>query len=161
MDKCIACGFVGAHPGPVHAYMSFSPACWARYGEILAREFEDRQYFEAHRLLVDACCGHHSIGPDRRARQSLHIHMAALMLHFEDRASKPEIVAFLGNAARIGEFAPLEVPPASPLVSMDAIHAATNAQEHGQAVAEYARQVHEAWEPHHPVFRALIERVRG
>ena len=161
MDKCVACGFEGEHSGPVHAYMSFSPACWARYGEILAREFADAQYFEAHRLLVDACCGQHSIGSDRRARQSLHIHLAALMLHFEDHVSKPEIVAFLSNAARIREFDALEVPPASPLVSMDAIYAAKNAQEHGQAVAEYARRVYEAWEPHYPVFRALIERVRG
>ncbi|HHL19997.1 MAG TPA: hypothetical protein ENJ52_00550 [Aliiroseovarius sp.] len=161
MGKCMGCGFEGEHSGPLHAYMSFSPACWARYGEILAREFSDQDYFTGHRLLVDACCGQHSIGPDRRARQSLNIHLAALMLHFEDHASKSDIVAFLSNAARIKEFDGLETPPASTQVSMDAIYAATNAREHNEAVAEYAHQVYRAWEPHFPVFRALIERVTG
>ena len=81
---CPACGYQGHHDGPAHAYMSPSPACWARYGEVLAREYSDAEYWRSHRLLTDAYCGQHSIGPDRRARQSLYIHLAALMLHFED-----------------------------------------------------------------------------
>ena len=159
MTQCVACGFEGDHDGPAHAYMSFSPACWVRYGEILAREFSSEAYFAAHRLLVDACCGQHSVGQDRRARQSLHIHLAGLMLHFEDGVTKPDIVSFLSEAARIKDFAPLEMPERNVQVSVAEIYAAKDGVEHCAAVEEYALAVYEAWAPHYPVFRALIERV--
>ena len=161
MSICVACGFQGDLAGVSHAYMSFSPACWARYGEILAREFSDEGYFEAHRLLVDACCGQHSVGDDPRARQSLHIHLAALMLHFEDGANKSEIVAFLSKAARDKDFLPLEMPKESRLVSINGVYDAGDAVAHGVAVEKYARDVFDAWAVHHGVFRALIERVVG
>lgn len=157
---CPACGYEGHHDGPAHAYMSPSPACWARYGQVLAREFSDREYWASHRLLTDAYCGHHSIGEDRRARQSLYIHMAGLMLHFEDEVDGPVIVDFLRRAAKSGHaFPALEMPDASPLVSFDGVHSARSAAEHVDAVAAYASAVFEAWTPHHSVFRALIEEV--
>ncbi len=159
MSACVACGFQGDIDGVTHDYMSFSPACWARYGEVLEREFSDGGYFEAHRLLVDACCGQHSVADERRARQSLHIHLAALMLHFEDGANKSEIVAFLSNAARDKEFLPLEMPKENRSVSIAGVYDAEDAVAHGVAVEKYARGVFDAWAIHHGVFRALIERV--
>ena len=32
--------------------MESSPACWAAYGEVLAREYSDPAYFQVHRLSV-------------------------------------------------------------------------------------------------------------
>ena len=160
MIICVACGYQGKHEGVTHAYMSFSPACWARYGEILAREFNDEGYFHSHRLLVDACCGQHSVGSDRRARQSLHVHLAALMLRFEDAAGKADIVAFLSKAARKKDFAALPMPEENRSVSIGEIFAASNAIEHGVAVKKYARDVFDAWKVHHPVFRSLISEMR-
>ena len=160
MTTCPACGHVGHHDGPAHAYMSPSPACWARYGEVLAREYSHPGYWQAHRLLTDAYCGQHSIGKDRRARQSLWIHMAALMLHFEDSAPEARIVSFLRRAARSGHaFRPLAMPAASLGVTIDAIHAATDPDSHAQAVTDYARAVLDAWAPHHPAFRGLIDEI--
>lgn len=160
MSVCVACGFQGESDGVAHAYMSFSPACWARYGEIMAREFGVPGYFDAHRLLVDACCGQHSVGNDRRARQSLQIHLAGLTLHFEDGASKSEIVAFLSKAARNDQFEALPMPEENLSVSMAGIFDATDAVEHCAEVAKYARRVFDAWSVHRPVFRALISDTR-
>lgn len=159
---CPACGHPddGGDPArPTHAYMSASPACWARYGDVLAREYGDPAYWRTHRLLTDAYCGQHSISDDRRARQSLWIHLAALMLHFEDAAPEPRIVAFLRAAAKSEDFAHLPIPEASLGVRIDAVHAAASLESHHAAVAAYARAVYDAWSPHHGAFRGLIERV--
>ena len=45
--------------GPTHPYYGCSPACWARYGEVLAREFQDPAYFGLHQLTVDAYAVQH------------------------------------------------------------------------------------------------------
>ena len=139
--------------------MSFSPACWARYGEVLAREYSDAGFWRTHRLLTDAACGQHSVGVDRRARQSLHIHLAALMLHFEDGAQEAAIVAFLRAAAGIKQFSELEMPAENLAVSITEIHAAGDAAQHCAAVQVYGRRVFDAWRVHHHVFRALIQKV--
>ncbi|HHI70094.1 MAG TPA: hypothetical protein ENJ91_03760 [Rhodobacteraceae bacterium] len=140
--------------------MSPSPACWASYGEVLAREYSDTGYWRSHRLLTDAYCGQHSIGEDRRARQSLWIHMAALILHFEDGAGNETIVDFLRRAAKSRHgFDWLEMPEASLSVRLDEVHAAPDAAAHHAAVAQYARAVFDAWAVHHAAFRGLIEEV--
>lgn len=157
---CPACGFIGATEGPAHAYMSPSPACWARYGEILAREYSDPGYWQAHRLLTDAYCGAHSLGADRRARQSLWIHLSALMLHFVDAVAEPAIVAFLRRAAKSGHaFPALDAPEAARRVSYDRVYAAQSATAHQDAVEDYARAVLASWALHHGAFRSLIEEV--
>ena len=156
---CPACGYEADETGgPTHAYMSPSAPCWAQYGEVLAREYSDAGYWASHRLLTDAYCGQHSIGEDRRARQSLHIHLAALMMHFEDLVEDDRIVAFLRKAASVKEFGFLEMPSKNATVGIGEIYAADSAAKHGEAVAVYARRVFDAWEVHHPVFRSLIER---
>lgn len=160
MITCPACGHPGDFDGPHHAYMSPSPACWERYGEVLAREYSDRGYWQSHRLLTDAYCGQHSIGSDRRARQSLWIHLAALILHFEQGAPEQSIVTFLRTAAKSGlDFPAIDMPQESLGVTIDAIYVAEDAAGHAAAVEEYARAVFAAWQPHHHRFRSLIEEV--
>ncbi len=160
VETCPACGHVGDHDGPGHAYLSVSPACWARYGEVLAREYSDPAYWRTHRVLTDAYCGQHSIGADRRARQSLWIHMAALSMHFDDRAEDEVIVDFLGRAAKSDHpFPELAMPAENMSVRIDAVHAAPDAPSHRAAAVEYARAVHEVWAPHRAALRSLIAEV--
>jgi len=109
--------------------------------------------------MTDAYCGQHSVGDDRRARQSLHIHLAALMLWYEDGVAAERIVDFLRKAARSKQFPALAMPDENRLVTIDAVHRAQDAAGHVAAVQEYARAVFDAWQVHHPVFRALINRV--
>lgn len=45
LEKCDDCGVtLPAVEGPTHAYLGASPACWALYGEVLAREYSDPAY---------------------------------------------------------------------------------------------------------------------
>ena len=159
---CPSCGYPGMAETPGHPYLAASPACWAQYGEVLAREYSDRAYWPSHRRLVDAYCGHHSIGSDRRARQSLYVHLAGLMLHFEDGCGDADIRDFLGRTAKSGEpFAELAPPAAIHDVRLDEVHGAPDADAHHASVARYARAVFDVWSPHHGAFRGLIERMAG
>lgn len=157
---CPSCGFKGPGDGPTHDYLTVSPACWARYGEVMAKEYSDRAYWPSHRRLVDAYAGQHSIGSDRRARQSLWIHMAALMLAFHDEVDDAVIPSFLGRAAKSGHpFPELALPPKAHSVDLTGVHSAPDVAAHHRAVEAYARGVLAAWTPHHTAFRSLVDTV--
>jgi len=52
---CPGCGSrLPAVEGPVHAYMTSSPACWAAFNAVIAREFGNPDLMPIHRLTVDA-----------------------------------------------------------------------------------------------------------
>ena len=158
---CLACGYEAPETnGPTHAYMSPSAPCWEMYGEVLAREYSDQAYWQSHRLLTDAYCGHHSIADERRARQSINIHLASLMLHFEDGESAERIIVFLKAAAGPREFPHLAQPEVAKNITIEAIYAASDAKEHAIEVEKFARAVFDGWSDHHPTIRALIESVR-
>lgn len=84
MPAAIACGGCGGHfppvDGPTHPYMSGSAGCWAAYGAVLAREYQDPALFRvSHRLTVDAYALQHPGDPaDGRAVRSVWLHFAAL-----------------------------------------------------------------------------------
>jgi len=156
---CPACGWPGADDGPTHAYLSSSAACWRAYGDIMAREFSDLAYWPSHRLLVDAYAGQHSTLDDRRARQSLYLHISALILHFEDGMPGDNLVAFLKRAAHQDPYPLRPMPAASLTVCIAAVHAADTPQAHATAVDAYARGVYTAWSPHHATFRDFIQRI--
>lgn len=97
-DKCFACGgsFVAVE-GPTHIYMHSSPGCWNAYGGVLEREYESPMLFGAvHRLTVDAyALQHPGDASDRRARQSVWVHYAALYLSLhkkEDHSRIPSVM---------------------------------------------------------------------
>lgn len=159
---CPACGYAAPETdGPTHVYMSPSAPCWEMYGEVLAREFSDIGFYRSHRLLTDAYCAHHPIADERRARQSINIHLASLMLHFEDSAPTEHIIAFLKAAAGSRDFPFLEQPAAARTITIEAIHAATNDVEHAAEVEKYASAVFDVWSDHNSTIRALIESVKS
>lgn len=160
ISLCVACGYNAAPlvGGAAHVYMGPSPECWALYGEILVRKYSDVDYARAHRLMTDAYCAQHSVGEDRRARKSLHIHLAALMLHFEDGCSQQDVVQFLKSAAGSEDFPPLAAPAPKGRLTIERIHVASNADEHWAAVQVYGAAAPAARRVHHSVMRALIER---
>jgi hypothetical protein len=90
MLTCIGCGGRFADlDGPVHEYMESSPGCWAAFGNVLARECEDRSLFPVHRLSVDAYAVQHPGGSSRKAIQSVGMHLSRLCMVFE-RGLSPE-----------------------------------------------------------------------
>ncbi len=58
--------------------MVASPGCWAAFTELIAREFGDQAYGALHRHAVDAYAVQHPGTDDRRARQSVAVHLIGL-----------------------------------------------------------------------------------
>lgn len=161
-SACPGCG-VRLNPaeGPTHAYMTSSPACWSAYNEILAREFQDPAYFSVHQLSVDAYAVQHPGDPaDRRAVQSVNIHLTSLYVIFElnrDFAAARGALKTLADDFK-DEFLPLSPPAAYDMTVKDVL-AASMAEEHGCLVREWARSAWRAWSDHHGVARAWVQRL--
>ena len=89
LAACPGCGLVlPARDGPAHPYIGASPACWALFGELLAREYADPRYRRVHRTTVDAYATQHPGVPERRSVQSVALHLAGLLLVFEEGMRK-------------------------------------------------------------------------
>lgn len=69
--------------GPIHRYMTASPACWSAYGALLTREYSDRAYARFHRLSVDAYAVQHPGSPSSEAIHSVAVHLCRLCMIFE------------------------------------------------------------------------------
>ena len=63
--------------------MESSPSCWAAYGEVLAREYNDPAFMAAHRLTVDAYAVQHPGRPSPQSIQSVALHLISLCLVLE------------------------------------------------------------------------------
>ncbi|MEM6714311.1 MAG: DUF5946 family protein [Cyanobacteria bacterium P01_D01_bin.6] len=82
LEKCHSCG-AATPPSPTgvtHAYLDASPGCWARYGEVLAREYANVQYFAVHAITVDAYSAQHPGHPTPQEINSLNLPWPACML---------------------------------------------------------------------------------
>ena len=122
-----------------------SAGCWATYGIVLTREYEDPALFRAvHRLTVDAYAVQHPGDPaDRRAVQSVWIHFASLDAMFRHGRSHREARALLSRLAG-RDFPPL--PPAPlPWRVTAAEMAEADATEHRRLAEQWAREAHAGW----------------
>lgn len=165
-ECCPGCGAAFAPvDGVTHAYLGGSPACWAAFNNVMAREFQDADYFAIHRFTVDTYTTQHpGDQSDRRAAQSVNIHLAALCALIEqDReiAFVPRLLKTLANNYK-DSFKPLP-PPAPDLYALTVkdVAKAENAQQHCKIVRDWAEAVWRAWKPHHDVARAHIARISG
>jgi hypothetical protein len=94
---CLGCGacFLPID-GPVHAYMTSSPACFAAFSTMLAAEYSDPALLQTHRLTVDTYAVQHpGNAADRRAVQSVGLHLARLYVQLESEWSPPETNAVM------------------------------------------------------------------
>ena len=139
--RCMWCG--AAFPdvyGPTHAYMESTPGCWAAFGRVLAREYEDRRYFAVHRLTVDAYAVQHPGVPGRRSIQSVGVHLVRLCL-FLERNLSPAMAndAMLAAAKNKAQYHWLEPPGfLGPLTVAD-VEAAVGVDEHVSLVRRLGR----------------------
>ena len=86
---CFGCGaLVSDREGPTHPYMLSSPGCWKLYGEILAKEYTLVNYdLDTHRITVDTYALTYPGIKERRAIQSVYIHLISLFYTFEKEMS--------------------------------------------------------------------------
>lgn len=153
ISVCPGCGSrLPAIEGPIHAYMTSSPACWAAFGEVMAREYQNPDLMPVHRLSVDAWAAQHPGDGSRQAIQSVGLHLARLMVQLDDGLSgEAANAAMLGFAARKAELPELEAPPFSMTVA-DVV-GAVPPDDHATAVRRWGRAVWDDWRAEHDFIR--------
>ena len=156
LTPCFGCGaLVPETDGPTHGYLGASPGCWAVYGEVLAREYQDYAlYAPVHRLTVDAYAAQHPGEPSPQSRQSVGVHLIRLCLQLErglphEKAND----AMLRISAHSDRFLWLDPPSQPGEVTVLDVHRTTNPPDHMDAVRRWARSVWDAWSPHHATVR--------
>lgn len=79
-SRCPGCGAtLDVMEGPVHAYMTASPACFDLFNKVLAIEYSAPQFAAAHRMTVDTYAVQHpGTEKNRRQIQSVGLHLARL-----------------------------------------------------------------------------------
>ena len=155
-EACPGCGARYAPHGAdeTHAYIGASPACWAAFGELLAREFQDRAYGRIHRHTVDAYTAQHPGSDGRRQRQSVSIHLIGLCHWLEHGLDAQRVIA--ATQAVLREDPPdwpwLD-PPGEYEISVRDVLTAANGEEHERLVRLWAQSVWDAWSAHHELVR--------
>lgn len=154
-----ACPGCGARYGPhatvtTHAYVGASPACWAAFGELLARESQDRAYGRLHRHTVDVYAVQHPGEDDRRQRRSVAIHLIGLC-HWLEHGLDARRVNVATRAMLQGSRPDWKwlAPPSDYAMTVGDVLIAGTGAEHERLVRRWAELTWEAWRPHHDVVR--------
>jgi hypothetical protein len=147
--------------GPTHPYLGASAACWAVYGEVLAKEYGEYRYPSCHRLTVDTYSVQHPGTPSRRSIQSVAVHLISLHLVLERGYSAEEATEGIRRAlGQRQDIAWLEPPsPLGHLTILD-VRKALDYAEHEATVKRWAKSAWQAWSPHHETIRGLAA-LRG
>lgn len=142
---------------PQHPYMTCSPACWVRFGDLLAVQYADPRRMSFHQLVVDTYAVQHPDGDDPRAIQSVGIHLMTLCL-FLERGADPSLGTRLHQRmvdrpvfhqldppSRRGKLTMLDVPlEGDPELARAASYA-------------WADDVWKRWQTHHPTVREWVD----
>lgn len=156
--KCYGCGaLIEDTKGATHEYIGAVAGCWAVFGEILAKEFDNPSYFyPAHRLTVDTYAVQHPGVPGRKSVQSVNVHLVGLYLSLEkefDVQKTPKIMSALTKNAE--KFVWLTPPaPNGTITVLDVVKAET-AGEHREIVKNWAINVWNAWQEHHQKIKQI------
>lgn len=159
-SKCPDCGVEVPHSDePNHKYLGCSSGCWKVFGEILAKEYSDRNYMSVHRLTVDAYTAQHPGKPEPRTIQSINVHLLGLYLVLEKDA--PHEFATKAMAKVIESLKPnlqwLEPPASLGNVTVIDVVRAKDVNEHSEMVRKWAHAVWDSWQPHR---ESIIELAR-
>lgn len=147
--------------GPTHAYIGASPACWLRYGELLAREYSSVAPWEAHGLSVDTYAVQHPGVRTHRATQSVALHLVALASRFERGGDEQQRLWLLREAASRppSGLVWLAPPEGYELTVVDVLE--RDPDEHREAVERWAQHTWRAWREHHAQVRRWLDELLG
>jgi CTP:molybdopterin cytidylyltransferase MocA len=155
-EPCPGCGarYLPQLPDETHPYIGASPACWATFGEVLAREFENVTFGRVHRHTVDVYSVQHPGSDERRQRQSVALHLIGLCHWLEHDLAVDRLNAITQRLANEDRTWPWLDPPASFPMTVGDLLVARDGPEHVRLVRRWAETTWEAWEPHHAMVRA-------
>ena len=159
MSACPGCGAcLKTTDGPRHPYMTGSAACWARFGEVLAVQYASPRRMSFHQLVVDAYAAQHPGSSDRRAVQSVALHLMTLALVLEDGADpalgpklhrrmtdRPVFGPLSGRLPSPGERTVTSVPLVGPIAAAES------------ATRAWAQDVWASWSEHHATVREWLD----
>ena len=149
-DICPWCGVKTEKiDGPTHRYMASTPGCWALFGQVLAREYENVLYWRAHELTVDAYALQHPGTESRQTINSINIHLASLYSYFVLGTAIADLAKVKKRmSGKKIEFNWLEPPEDLSGRNVADILAASSPDEHFEGVERWARFVFERWKRH-------------
>ena len=151
--KCQGCGgFFEDIQGPTHRYMESSPGCWAAFGEVLAREYQDPNYFAVHKFTVDAYAVQHPGQPSPQTIQSVAGHLIRLCLMLERNLSTERANDAI-KAAVERQYVWLTPPVTMGSVTVVDVRGTTTPDEHCRRVRAWAESAWTAWSAHHATIR--------
>jgi CTP:molybdopterin cytidylyltransferase MocA len=154
-EPCPGCGarFLPHGHDEAHPYIGASPACWAAYGELLAREFEDSVYGQVHRHSADVYAVQHPGSEGRRQRQSVALHLVALCHWLEYDLEMERLNAITQRLAGESREWPWLPPPAAyPMTVVDVLQA-RRGLDHVELVRRWAETTWTAWNAHQDLVR--------
>jgi Family of unknown function (DUF5946) len=145
--------------GPTHAYIGGNAGCWAAWGELQARAYQDPELGAVMALAVDAYAAQHHGIAGRRQAQSVWVHLVSLCAILERGLAPFDGIRLKQDLLRDDPvFAWLE-PPGDPGPATVLDVAAAVPGEAAMAVRRWARSVWDAWSAHHEAIRALADGV--
>jgi hypothetical protein len=163
METCPGCGLrLPPAEGATDPYGGASPACWAIFGEVLARDFGEYRYPAAHRLVVDAYLAQHPGFATAAGRRSVAVHLVGLHCVLDKGMAGDELRRTLaGVFPDKRDILPFEPVPRLDAVNVAFVHAARDVEEHAERAKVWATAVWQAWAPHHPRVLQLLPRRHG
>lgn len=160
LERCPGCGGEFAPlSGPVHQYMTSSPACWAAFGKVLAAEYTDPRLLPVHRLSVDAFAVQHAGSDSRQAIQSVGLHLARLYVQLEWRFGPADANEFMLRAGRKKGELRLLNPPNSFERTVAQVAPVAGTAAHESMVREWAQSAWNSWAHVHDDVRSWAATV--
>jgi CTP:molybdopterin cytidylyltransferase MocA len=146
-EACPGCGarYLPQVLDETHPYIGASPACWATFGEVLAREFENVTFGRVHRHTVDVYSVQHPGSDERRQRQSVALHLIGLCHWLEHDLAFERLNAITRRLANEDRPWPWLPPPASYPMTVGDLLVARSGQEHVRLVRRWAEVTWAAW----------------
>lgn len=158
--SCPGCGAeLPAIDGPTHEYMSSSPACWAAFGEVLAREYADPALLDIHRLSVDTWAVQHPGDGSRRAIQSVALHLCRIRLQLFDGYAGERANAAMLRLGRWKSELPELPRRAHYRVTVADLRLTGDRDVHRAEICRWAFATWEAWSDQHPFVQDYLARA--
>jgi hypothetical protein len=136
-----------------------SPACWAVYGQVLAREYSDMAFAPAHRLTVDSYAVQHPGRPSPQSIQSVGLHLVSLCLVLERAVPVQQATELLQKFALSKEHLTwLDLPATRGKITVAHVQAAKDAAEHVKWIWDWAAAAWSAWSQHHQIIYDWLQK---
>jgi hypothetical protein len=151
---CLGCGaLVPDLDGPTHEYMLSAPGCWTLFNEVAAQQYEIAS-FDLRRLAVDAYAVQHPGTTDRRAIQSVAVHLISLYFVLERGLTPTQATDKMRHALlEKSRFVWLQPPQSMGEITVADVVSIKDPQAHAAIVNRWARSAWEAWNAHHAQIR--------